>query len=245
MSEKNIKKEDKRKKLIEVAEEVFSRKGYHPVTIADIAQEAGIAKGTFYLYFGSKDEIFQEVVKKAVWSLRYALRDALKEVRDPEEKVRKSIRVSLDHCSRNARLYLLIFHEALFLETPPMSKFKKIYETLISDFRKMIEEGIEFGKFRNVNAVVISHAVVGMMATMAYQWIQLQVGSAAMGSDIDEISSSIAEFCCYGLMFSPEQEMTADANRGEKVLEQMLKKLTYREEEIKQLKNSIKKYIEN
>ena len=55
---------DKKQKIIEAAVSVFSKKGFESSKVEDITQKAGIAKGTFYLYFDSKESVYQEMMKK-------------------------------------------------------------------------------------------------------------------------------------------------------------------------------------
>jgi AcrR family transcriptional regulator len=60
----STKYEKQRDKIIEVASALFLSKGYNATTVNDILTEAGIAKGTFYHYFKSKDEIFDAIITK-------------------------------------------------------------------------------------------------------------------------------------------------------------------------------------
>jgi AcrR family transcriptional regulator len=53
---------DRREQVLQCAQRVFSRKGYHAAAVADIIAEAGVARGTFYLYFESKRAIFDELL---------------------------------------------------------------------------------------------------------------------------------------------------------------------------------------
>src|SRR5512143_3842467 len=53
---------DRREQVLQCAQRVFSRKGYHAAGVADIIAEAGVARGTFYLYFESKRAIFDELL---------------------------------------------------------------------------------------------------------------------------------------------------------------------------------------
>ena len=55
---------DRRERIIDNATELFAAKGYHGTTIDEIVQATGIAKGTFYIYFDSKEELLVEVIKR-------------------------------------------------------------------------------------------------------------------------------------------------------------------------------------
>jgi len=73
--------ENKRSKIIDVAMRHFAEQGYHAARVGDMATELGIAKGSIFQHFGSKDGLFFEVYKKAVRSFSRYL-DAPTEVRE-------------------------------------------------------------------------------------------------------------------------------------------------------------------
>lgn len=62
MGKIEIKKENKRKDLLNAAFELFTKNGFHNTSIADIVEKAGIAKGTFYLYFKDKNDIRNQLI---------------------------------------------------------------------------------------------------------------------------------------------------------------------------------------
>ena len=68
-------KEDKRRAILDAAMGVFSRKGYHAASIQEIAEEAGVAKGSVYLYFKSKDEL-------ALFALQHACEQIAQRVKE-------------------------------------------------------------------------------------------------------------------------------------------------------------------
>jgi len=63
-----------RGRLLEAAKRVFSEKGYHGAQISHIIDEAGVARGTFYLHFRSKEEIFRELLQEVVEELKERIR---------------------------------------------------------------------------------------------------------------------------------------------------------------------------
>ncbi len=65
-----------RRRLLEAAESVFADLGYHDASIVKITEAAGVAQGTFYLYFESKKEIFDELVRDLNRRVRHAMKQA-------------------------------------------------------------------------------------------------------------------------------------------------------------------------
>ena len=66
-----------RRKLLEAAEEVFASLGYHEASIVKITERAGIGLGTFYLYFDSKQQIFEELVVDLNRRVRHSMAEAM------------------------------------------------------------------------------------------------------------------------------------------------------------------------
>ena len=64
------------RRLLEAAEQVFAELGYHDASIVKITEAAGVAQGTFYLYFASKKEIFDELVRDLNRRVRHAMQEA-------------------------------------------------------------------------------------------------------------------------------------------------------------------------
>lgn len=58
--------EERRKEILETAERLFLKKGYTKTTVNDILKEIGIAKGTFYHYFKSKEEVMDEIIMRII-----------------------------------------------------------------------------------------------------------------------------------------------------------------------------------
>ena len=65
-----------RTRLIEAAEEVFAELGYHEASIVKITEAAGVGQGTFYLYFASKKDVFDELVRDLNRRVRHAMKEA-------------------------------------------------------------------------------------------------------------------------------------------------------------------------
>src|SRR5690242_4180318 len=80
---------DKREAILRAAVKVFARKGYFNSKVADVAGEAGIADGTVYLYFKSKDEILHSIFNKAMEVFISESRRELAGLEKPEDKLRR------------------------------------------------------------------------------------------------------------------------------------------------------------
>src|ERR1051325_10271946 len=84
---------DKREAIMRAATKTFARSGYFNSKVADIARAAGVADGTVYLYFKSKEEILRSIFERNTSEAVRAGREELAKIEDPREKLRRIARV--------------------------------------------------------------------------------------------------------------------------------------------------------
>src|SRR5438046_10760679 len=87
--------------LLEAARKVFGQKGFSAATVEDIAAAAGVAKGTVYLYYESKRDIYFAALKFGIEQMYAVLDERLKTVSTPAEKLRTLIAVKLAYFDDN------------------------------------------------------------------------------------------------------------------------------------------------
>src|ERR687885_229885 len=80
---------DKREAILRAATQVFARNGYFNSKVADIAKAAGVADGTVYLYFKSKEEILHSIFDRSMDEAIAEGRKQLARITDPREKLRR------------------------------------------------------------------------------------------------------------------------------------------------------------
>src|ERR1044072_9305803 len=87
---------DKREAILRAATRVFAGNGYFNSKVADIAREAGVADGTVYLYFKSKEEILRSIFDRSVGEAVSEGRKQLEDISDPREKLRRIAHLHLE-----------------------------------------------------------------------------------------------------------------------------------------------------
>ncbi|MBK5896839.1 TetR/AcrR family transcriptional regulator [Catonella massiliensis] len=114
-------KEERRKEIIETAGKLFEEKGYEQTQVQDIVNEIGVAKGLFYYYFKSKDEVMEELAD------RYAdaIIDAVNELIDKDistfDKINRIFQIFIDSAEKKSGIFMGILnvkngitHERIF-----------------------------------------------------------------------------------------------------------------------------------
>ena len=136
---------DKREAILRAAICVFAHNGYFNAKVADIAREAGVADGTVYLYFKSKEEILHSIFDRTVDEAVAEAKKQLAAISDPREKLRQIARLHLERLGSDRDL-AVVFQVELRGSTKFMEEFSAAgfaeYLTLI---RSTFEEGQRAG----------------------------------------------------------------------------------------------------
>jgi TetR/AcrR family fatty acid metabolism transcriptional regulator len=163
---------DKPQQIIEAAVRVFARKGYFNSRVSDIAREAGIAAGTIYLYFKTKEDILTTLFREKMAEFVAKLWKAMADQPDPVSKVRRLVYLHFDLLERNPELA-----EVVQIELRQGQKFFRgassqeiaSYFALIGS---VLEEGVVAGRFRaNLPVKVATKMLFGAMDQMATSWV--------------------------------------------------------------------------
>jgi len=163
---------DKREAILRAAITVFAHNGYFNSKVADIAREAGVADGTVYLYFKSKDDLLVSIFER---SMREGLAHGVAAVgtlRDPRERLLRLARAHLARLGRDRNL-AIVFQVELRQSTKFMERFSA---SLLRDYLGLIREAIADGQrdglFRqDVKATVAAKMLFGALDEMATNWI--------------------------------------------------------------------------
>jgi len=156
-----------RQRLIEAAETLFGRQGYHATSVADITRDAGVAQGTFYLYFDGKDGVFRELVKHLSHELRAAIRKDTEGLPTRLEVEEAGLRAFLRFAARHRDLYRIIF-ESQFID-PDL--FRWYYERLAQGYARGLEVAMEKGEVRRLDAETLAYCLMGASHFLGMRWV--------------------------------------------------------------------------
>ena len=173
--------------ILEAAHRVFSAKGYEGATIQEIAEAAGIAKGTVYLYYESKLDLYWATLKQGMEELRVQTVAAVGAAASPEEAIRAFIRTKADHFEKHRDFFAMYFTEfgqAVVMRAPCQQAIDDSYIAQTGILAEAIAKGIEEGRVRPVNARKVAFAVFdvtrGLVARRTRGW-----SSATLDEDVE------------------------------------------------------------
>lgn len=158
-------KPDKSELLMESAMNLFVKKGYHQTKIKDITDNAGLATGTFYLYFKNKDELLYSFFNKHSKEKLNAIKTITNSDKPVLEKIKQFMKNSIDY-SYDHRQYFQIYSEKIIgsKEYDPLKGMHKEQKMFYSYLEKTIIQGQEENIFSdNLNPKLVVRALRGMM----------------------------------------------------------------------------------
>jgi AcrR family transcriptional regulator len=159
--------EKTRQKLISAAEQVFGDLGYHDASIVKITEAAGVGQGTFYLYFASKKEIFDELVRDLNHRIRHAMAEQSQQGTTRIEQEILGFKGYLDFAAQHPGLYRIIRQSAFV--SPDV--FKWHYDRVSERYVAALREAIERRELGPIDPEVAAWALMALGETIGLRWI--------------------------------------------------------------------------
>jgi AcrR family transcriptional regulator len=170
-----------RTRLLEAAEEVFTELGYHEASIVKIAGAAGVAPGTFYLYFAGKQEIFDELVEDLNRRVRQAMADAASRGQTRTEAERLGFEAFFRFTAEHPGLYRVI-RQAEFVSPRAL---RLHYQRIVAGYVRGLQEAMARGEIATGDPEVLAWALMGVGEMIGLRWI--------LWGDTDEIPPRVFE----------------------------------------------------
>jgi TetR/AcrR family fatty acid metabolism transcriptional regulator len=163
---------DKPQQIIDAAVRVFARNGFYHSRVSDIAREAGIASGTIYLYFRTKDEILVTLFREKMAAFVGALRTEIGRERDPEAKIRRLVRRHFEVLEASPDMAEVVQVELRqgqkFFRGASAHEISAYFELIGS----VLREGVAAGVFRHDLPVKIATKMLfGALDQMTTSWV--------------------------------------------------------------------------
>lgn len=178
---------DKREAILRAAIKVFASNGFFNSKVSDIAGQAGIADGTVYLYFKSKDEILHSIFDRAMAEFIDEGKKELSLIDGSKEKLVRIAELHLEKLGADRDL-AVVFQVELRGSTKFMQEFSAAgFAEYLDIIRKTIESGQRSGDFRNdIKPIVAAKIFYGALDEMVTNWI-LSPKSYPLAGMADEV----------------------------------------------------------
>jgi len=160
----------RREAILEAARTVFARKGYSSTGVEDIAEQAGIGKGTLYLYFPSKEQIYLAALLEEARKLDAQSREAMSAAEGWLDKLRAFVEVRLRYFDEHQdfmRIYMTEFRTMCLLGKPAHAELHRLTERCESQLAQMLAAAAGRGEIRDIDpelaALTVSDMIRGLM----------------------------------------------------------------------------------
>lgn len=155
------------RKLLDAAAEEFGEKGFHEASVSSITRRAGVALGSFYTYFDSKDALFRALVADMSEKVRTSARSALHEGMGAIEIERAALAAFLHFAAEHKEVYRII-DEAEFVDP---ASYREHYETIAARIADRLSAGSAKGEFRDGLGELEAWALMGMNVFVGLRYI--------------------------------------------------------------------------
>ncbi len=164
--------QSKKQLIMEAGLAVFSQRGFHKAKIEDIAQEAGIGKGTVYEYFISKEQLFQEILREGMESFDAAIHERELKEGSSREKLLELVRQSILLGQRYRPLARSVMSEITLFDESFRTWLMQIHYERLLFIRKIVEEGISRKELRPINGLLFARLFYGGMGMIVSPYEQ-------------------------------------------------------------------------
>jgi AcrR family transcriptional regulator len=179
-----------REKLLHAAEAEFGERGFPEASIASITQRAGVALGTFYVYFESKEEIFRALVSYMGELTRQWIGERVAESPDRLAAERRGVEAFIEFVRSHRNLYRVVSMAQFVAE----DAFRDYYNVFASAYRENLERAAESGEIRDGDNEVWSWALIGMTVFLGMRFADWDEDRPA-----GEIADAVSDLVSRGM----------------------------------------------
>ena len=190
-------KKNRREDILKAAISIFSRKGYHDTTISDIIKSANIARGTFYLYFDHKKQIFDSILNALLVELDQCIKniEVGKDRPHPLDQLRGNLTRVFTLLIENPDLSRILLRHATGLDEESDQRITEFYGKVAYTIEDALRLGIKMGLIRECNPKISSYCILGGIKEVIEHFSLTRKGA----SEIDIIVEEVLNFGIHGL----------------------------------------------
>ena len=192
---------NKRERIIAAAAKLFGDKDYHDTTTAKIAESAGVAAGTIYIYFRSKEELLVAVFEEFLGKHMERLREGVEREKTPREKLMRLLALGLQLMQDNpdsARIFLSQLRQSTKMITVVVKRSSRAYKDIIED---VLSEGVRTGLCRDVNVPAAASMLFGAFQSTVLDWVAHECSYT-----LTDMTDELAEFILHGICCTTSSE---------------------------------------
>jgi AcrR family transcriptional regulator len=190
-----MERQARREQVLRHAKRIFARKGYHRTNITDIISRARIARGTFYLYFQNKRDLFEELLAQVLNELRHRIQRLRVGPDEPHplEQLRNNLTRVLNFVLAERELTDILLNHSMGFDRDLDARIRDFYEKVTDQIQRSLDLGIEMNLVRSCDTRAVAYCILG--------GIKEVVGQASRNRrrDISRLAQEILDFGLRGV----------------------------------------------
>ncbi len=186
---RRTRKAGRKEEIIESAAGLFSQKSYHDVTMDDIAEKVGVAKGTIYLYFDSKEKLYLEILEETYEEIESILEKETAKSDPGPMKLKKVLTLIFKFYLQNLDVLRILSRDETHLIREHYEFTEHWRLRRIKLYRKILEKGINEGSFRPSNTELTALIIFGLVRSVMFYY----KSEKSAESIAEEVFSMISE----------------------------------------------------
>ena len=195
-------RERRREALLTAAASLFAQNGFHSTSVSDVIDAADVSRGTFYLYFDSKDGLFLQLMDRFTGRIMEVVRVVDPEGSDPTGEILSNVRRIVDVVFDNRDLTVMVLREDIGLRPEVDEQLSRFYGFLRDMLEGALLNGARCGLTREVNAPVVATALIGAIKEVFLHHLVIAPEHAPTRESLAE---SLLDFGLRGLLLSSDR----------------------------------------
>ncbi|MBX9696245.1 MAG: TetR/AcrR family transcriptional regulator [Cyanobacteria bacterium] len=195
----------RREEILSVATGLFAQYGFASTDVQQIADQLGLAKGTIYHYFGSKEKLFHASVDRGMEGLSVAINDSIKGVDEPIKQIVHAIRGFLSYFDHNPEIIELIVQERSEFRDRKKPTYLEHRERNIQPWNDMFQKLSDEGRFRTLDPEEVTQTISNMLYGTIFTTY-----FARQGKTFESRAAQIINILLIGIMGEEERARVAE-----------------------------------
>jgi len=175
MNRRKLSQKNHAAQILEAGEKLFAKKGFYPTTMEEVARAAGLAKGTIYLHFNDKRDLFFSIIEKKLDILLEKIEKEMRKDEFPSQRIKLAIGIHLKFLEENRDFFKIMqaLPESLKQEMERKLKGRVIEKQsrYVEILDQLIRKGIRNQEIKSLDSRKLAVILVGMMHSLTIYWI--------------------------------------------------------------------------
>ena len=179
----------RRRQLLDVALDVFAQKGFHQTSMEEVADAAGVTKPVLYQHFGSKRELYLELLDDVGGQMMTAIAKAVAQARGPHKQVEAGFAAYFRFVAEHEDAFKLLFGSGTRRDQEFADAVRHVENTIAEELARLIEADID-----SDHRHLLAHGLIGLAEGASRYWV-----ANGRHIDVERLSRRMAQMTWAGL----------------------------------------------